>query len=91
MSSRDGTIIGYLLVLAAGVTLQIAAIRRPDHFPSLGRVFTHVMNSRAGRVAVFFAWAWIACTSSRSEPAPGLTCAPTLSTPRNPSPCHPRG
>jgi hypothetical protein len=58
-AARDGSILGYQLVLAAGITLQIAAIRRPDSFPSLGRVFTHVMSSRTGRVGVFVAWAWI--------------------------------
>lgn len=59
MNSHWYTILGYLLVLAAGITLQIIAIRRPDRFPSLGRVFTHVMRSRTGRVGVFVAWAWI--------------------------------
>ena len=59
MTSRDGTILGYLLVLTAGVTLQVSAIRRPERFPSLGRVLTHVMRSRTGRVGIFVAWAWI--------------------------------
>ena len=59
MNSRDGTILGYLLVLAAGVGLQATAIRKPHRYPSLGRVFTHVMRSRTGRVGVFVAWAWI--------------------------------
>lgn len=59
MNSHNGTILGYLLVLAAGVALQLAAIVRPSHYPSLGRVFSHVMRSRTGRVGVFVAWAWI--------------------------------
>ena len=59
MTIRDITIAGYLLVLAAGVTLQVLAVKQPDRLPSLGRVFTHVMTSRTGRVGVFVAWAWV--------------------------------
>jgi hypothetical protein len=59
VNSHKATILGYLLVLAAGVALQIKALTRPDRFPSLGRVFTHVMQSRTGRVGIFVAWAWI--------------------------------
>jgi hypothetical protein len=46
-------------VLAACVVLQIAAVRKPEHLPSLGRVFTHVMRTRTGRVGVLVAWAWL--------------------------------
>jgi hypothetical protein len=59
MNTRDATILGYLLVLAAGIVLQVVAVRRPERFPSLGRVFTHVMRTRTGRVGVAVAWAWI--------------------------------
>ncbi|HEY2638557.1 MAG TPA: DUF6186 family protein [Streptosporangiaceae bacterium] len=59
MTSRDLTIVGYLAVLTAGVSLQVLAARQPDRLPSLGRAFTHVMTSRTGRVGVFVAWAWV--------------------------------
>jgi hypothetical protein len=59
MSSRDVTIIGYLTVLAAGITLQAVAVQRPDRLSSLGRVLSHVMRSRTGRVGVVVAWAWV--------------------------------
>ncbi|MGH3301394.1 MAG: DUF6186 family protein [Streptosporangiaceae bacterium] len=59
MSSRDLTIIGYVSVLAAAVALQVAALRRPERLPSLGRVFTHVMRTRTGRVGILVAWAWL--------------------------------
>jgi Family of unknown function (DUF6186) len=59
VNSHKVTILGYLLVLAAGVTVQVTALRRPDRVPSLGRVFTHVMRTRTGRVGVCVAWAWI--------------------------------
>lgn len=59
MSSRDLTIAGYLVVLTAGVGLQAAATAMPDRLPSLGRVFSHVMRTKTGRVGVFVAWAWL--------------------------------
>jgi hypothetical protein len=59
MTSRYVTIAGYLLVLISGVTLQLAAIRRPGKIPTLGGVLTHVMRSRTGRVGLFVAWAWV--------------------------------
>jgi hypothetical protein len=59
MTSRELTIAGYLTVLFAGVVLQIAAVRKPERLPSLGRVFTHVMRTRTGRVGVLVAWAWL--------------------------------
>jgi len=59
MSSRDLTIIGYLGVLAAGITLQVLAIRSPGRLPSLGRILSHAMQSRTGRVGIIVAWAWI--------------------------------
>lgn len=59
MNSRDVTIIGYLSVLIAAVALQVAALRMPERLPSLGRVFTHVMRTRTGRVGILVAWAWV--------------------------------
>ena len=59
MTSRELTITGYLTVLAALVALQVAAVRKPERMPSLGRVFTHVMRTRTGRVGVLVAWAWL--------------------------------
>jgi hypothetical protein len=59
VTSRYITIAGYLLVLGAGITLQVLAVRHPDRLPSLGRIFTHAMTTRIGRVGVFVAWAWV--------------------------------
>lgn len=59
MNGRDLTIAGYLVVLAAGVALQVAATAMPARLPSLGRVLSHVMRTRTGRVGVFVAWGWI--------------------------------
>jgi hypothetical protein len=59
MTSRDGTILGYLIVLATGIVLQVTSIRAPDRVPSLGQVFTHVMQTRTGRVGMLVAWGWV--------------------------------
>jgi hypothetical protein len=59
MSSRDLTIMGYVAVLAAAVALQVAALRMPERLPSLGRVLTHVMRTKTGRVGILVAWAWL--------------------------------
>ena len=59
MTSRELSIAGFLAVLAACIVLQVAAVRKPERLPSLGRVFTHVMRTRTGRVGVLVAWAWL--------------------------------
>jgi hypothetical protein len=59
MSSRDLTIMGYVAVLVAAVALQVAALRMPERLPSLGRVLTHVMGTKTGRVGILVAWAWL--------------------------------
>ena len=59
MSSRDVTIIGYLSVLAAGIALQVVGLLRPGRVPSLGRVLSHVMQTRTGRAGIIVAWAWV--------------------------------
>jgi hypothetical protein len=59
MSSHDVTILGYLLVLLAGLILQLLATRTRTRIPALGDVLTRVMRTRTGRVGVLVAWAWL--------------------------------
>jgi hypothetical protein len=59
MSSHDVTILGYLVVLAAGVTLQLLAGRPNSKIPSLGAVITWAMSSRTLRVGLLVGWAWL--------------------------------
>jgi Family of unknown function (DUF6186) len=58
MNSHYVTIIGYLIVLAAGVALQVLATAMPPRLATLGEVFTHVTRTRTGRVGIFVAGAW---------------------------------
>jgi len=57
MSSHDVTVLGYLLILLAGVALELLATR--TRIPSLGQVLSRVMRTRTGRVGVLVAWAWL--------------------------------
>ncbi len=59
MSSHDLTVLGYVLLLLAGVVLQVLATRNPARIPSLGDVLSRVMRTRTGRVGVLVAWAWL--------------------------------
>ncbi len=59
MISRYVTIFGYVLVLLAGVVVELLATRNQAQIPSLGQVLTRVMRTRTGRVGVLVAWVWL--------------------------------
>ncbi len=59
MSSRDLTLGGYLLFLALGIVLTVLAHRRGSAIPAMGAMFTRIMHSRTGRIAVIAWWAWL--------------------------------
>ena len=59
MTSHQITIAGYLIILAANVTLQVLATRTRAPVPSFGELLTRAMRTRTGRVGVLVAWAWI--------------------------------
>jgi len=59
VNSHDVTILGYLVVLLAGVVLQLLATRTRAPIPSLGKVFSWAMGTRARRIGVLVAWAWV--------------------------------
>ena len=59
MNTHDLTVLGYLLVVAAGVVIELIATRTQARIPSLGDVLTRAMRTRTGRVGVLVAWAWL--------------------------------
>ena len=59
MSSHDITVGGYLVVVIAGVVLEVVATRTKAPVPSLSDVLTRIMRTRTGRVGVLVAWAWL--------------------------------
>ncbi len=59
MTARLITIGVFAACALALVGLQIAAEHRPDRICGLGTLFGRLMATRATRVAVVLAWAWI--------------------------------
>ena len=58
MNSHDLTVYGYLVVMLAGLLLELLAART-RRIPSLGHVLTRIMRTRTGRVGMLVAWAWV--------------------------------
>jgi Family of unknown function (DUF6186) len=59
MTSHYLTIAGYLGFLAAGIALNLLAHRRRSKIPTMGAIFSRIMYSRTGRIAVIAWWAWL--------------------------------
>jgi hypothetical protein len=59
MSSHIITIAGYLAFFAAGIVLTALAHRPGSRVPTIGAVFSRIMHSRTGRIAVIAWWAWL--------------------------------
>jgi hypothetical protein len=59
MSSHDLTVAGYVLIVLAGVGLQLLSTRDGSPIPPLGAVLSRVMRTRSGRVGVMAGWAWV--------------------------------
>lgn len=59
MNSHDLTVLGYLVLLLAGLLLELVAARTRAQIPALGQVLTRIMRTRTGRVGVLVAWAWV--------------------------------
>jgi hypothetical protein len=59
MSSRDLTLLGYLLIASAGALLQILAWTGRTRVPTLGELLSSAMRSRPGRVGILTGWAWL--------------------------------
>ena len=59
MSSHDLTVAGYVLIVLAGVCLQLLGAREGSAILPLGAVLDRAMRTRSGRVGVIAGWAWI--------------------------------
>ena len=58
-TARDVLIAGYLLLAGVIVALQIAAVTGDRPIPTFGKVLSRIMRTRAGRIGVLAAWAWL--------------------------------
>ncbi len=59
MKAHDMTVAGYVLIVAAGVGLQLVARGGRTRIPSLRVMLARVMRTRSGRVGVVAGWAWL--------------------------------
>lgn len=59
MNSHNMTIVGYLVVVLAGLVLEFVSSRRGSKVPSLSTVLSRVMRTRSGRVGILAGWAWL--------------------------------
>jgi len=59
VTARDVIIAGFLLLGVAIVVLQIAAVTGDRPIPTFGRVVSRIMRTRAGRIGILAAWAWL--------------------------------
>jgi len=59
VNSHDVTVLGYLVILLAGIILQLLATRTRAPIPPLGKVFAWAMSTRTRRVGLLVAWAWV--------------------------------
>jgi len=59
MTSHAVTLVGYLVLVATGLGLELASRRADSRVPSIRVVLGRIMISRAGRLAVTAGWAWL--------------------------------
>ena len=59
MSTRAITVIGFVVTIAALVTLEILGRRRIGRVPTLGEWLGYVMRPRAGRALILAGWLWL--------------------------------
>ena len=59
MSSHVITVVGFVAFAVAGTGLNIAAHRPGSRIPTMGAVFSRLMHTRTGRIAVVAWWAWL--------------------------------
>jgi hypothetical protein len=59
MSTRAVTIIGFVAVIAALVTLEILGRRKIGSVPTLGEWLGYIMRPRSGRALIMAGWLWL--------------------------------
>jgi hypothetical protein len=59
MITRVITIIGFVCVIGALVTLEIVARRDTNRIPTVGQWLGYLMRARAGRLLVLLGWLWL--------------------------------
>jgi Family of unknown function (DUF6186) len=59
MTSRVVTAVGFGVIIAAMVLLEVIARRRTNKIPTTGEWLGYVMRPRAGRALILLGWLWL--------------------------------
>ncbi len=59
MTWREITIGGYLVLVLAGLLLELASRRAQSRVPAFSELLSEAMSTRSGRVSVLAAWTWV--------------------------------
>ncbi len=59
MSDRTVTVIGFVVIIAVLVVLEILARRRIGRIPTLGEWLGYVMRRPIGRALILAGWLWL--------------------------------
>jgi len=59
LSTRGVTITGFVLVIAAILTLEVLARRPGSRIPTIGEWLGYLMRPKIGRVLVLLGWWWL--------------------------------
>ena len=59
MSSHVITVAGFVAFAVARTALNLLAHRPGSRTPTMGALFTRIMRTRTGRIAVVAWWAWL--------------------------------
>ena len=59
MSDRTVTVIGFIIIIAALVVLEILARRKIGRIPTLGEWLGFVMRRPLGRALILAGWLWL--------------------------------
>lgn len=59
MSTRAITIVGFVLVIAALVTLEILGRRKKANIPTVSEWLGYVMRPKTGRALILLGWLWL--------------------------------
>jgi hypothetical protein len=59
MSSRVVTAVGFGIIIAVLVLLEVLGRRRTNKIPTTGEWLGYVMRPRAGRALILLGWLWL--------------------------------
>ncbi|HYK29341.1 MAG TPA: DUF6186 family protein [Streptosporangiaceae bacterium] len=59
VSTRAETIIGFVVIIGALITLEILGRRKNNRIPAVGEWLGYVMRPRSGRALILLGWLWL--------------------------------